>query len=180
MEGSEGEGELKILVALLFSYKKQLLLTSMCFEGYNQRKKSVLDIGQCYFSLNFSHFTMDQWNLCQRSEVLCELHLKTTHSQVVLKNPPASTGDTRASDLIPVLGRSPGEGNANSLQYSNLGNPMDRGEESDMTEHIRTANWHRASGLMTKPQFLLKGNHLTQFIRLFQRPYSDVKTSDAQ
>ena len=138
MEGSEGEGELKILVALPFSYKKELLLTSMCFEGYNQRKKSVLDIGQCYFSLNFSHFTMDQWNLCQRSEVLCELHLKTTHSQVVLKNPPASTGDTRASDLIPVLGRSPGEGNANSLQYSNLGNPMDRGEESDMTEHIRT------------------------------------------
>ena len=70
--------------------------------------------------------------------MLCELHLKTTHSQVVLKNPPASTGDTRASDLIPVLERCPGEGNANSLQYSNLGNPMDRGEESDMTEHIRT------------------------------------------
>ena len=106
MEGSEGEGELKILVALPFSYKKELLLTSMCFEGYNQRKKSVLDIGQCYFSLNFSHFTMDQWNLCQRSEVLCELHLKTTHSQVVLKNPPASTGDK----LDPWSGRIPSLG----------------------------------------------------------------------
>ena len=29
--------------------------------------------------------------------------------------------------LIPGLGRSPGEGNGNSLQYSCLENPMDRG-----------------------------------------------------
>ena len=35
----------------------------------------------------------------------------------------------RAEDVgsIPELGRSPGEGNGNSLQYSCLGNPMDRG-----------------------------------------------------
>ena len=30
-------------------------------------------------------------------------------------------------DLIPGLGRAPGEGNGNPLQYSYLGNPMDRG-----------------------------------------------------
>ena len=30
-------------------------------------------------------------------------------------------------DLIPGLGSSPGEGNGNPLQYSCLGNPMDRG-----------------------------------------------------
>ena len=29
--------------------------------------------------------------------------------------------------LIPRLGRSPGEGNSYPLQYSYLGNPMDRG-----------------------------------------------------
>ena len=29
--------------------------------------------------------------------------------------------------LIPVSGRSPGEGNGNPIQYSCLGNPMDRG-----------------------------------------------------
>ena len=28
---------------------------------------------------------------------------------------------------VPELGRSPGEGNSNPLQYSCLGNPMDRG-----------------------------------------------------
>ena len=30
------------------------------------------------------------------------------------------------SGLVPGLGRSPGEGNGNLLQYSCLGNPMDR------------------------------------------------------
>ena len=30
-------------------------------------------------------------------------------------------------DSIPGLGRSPGEGNGNPLQYSRLENPMDRG-----------------------------------------------------
>ena len=42
----------------------------------------------------------------------------------VVKNLPANAGD---SDSIPGSGRSPGEGNGNSLQYFCLGNPMDRG-----------------------------------------------------
>ena len=59
----------------------------------------------------------------------------------VVKNPPANAGD---EDLIPGLGRSPGGGNGNPLQYSCLGNSMDRGpwwatvyevKELDMTEH---------------------------------------------
>ena len=40
----------------------------------------------------------------------------------VVKNPPANAGDT---GLIPGLGRSPGEGNGNPVQYSCLENPMD-------------------------------------------------------
>ena len=42
----------------------------------------------------------------------------------VLKNPPANAGNT---GLIPGLGRSPGEGNGNPLQFSCLRNPMRRG-----------------------------------------------------
>ena len=42
----------------------------------------------------------------------------------VVKNPPANAGDTGS---ISGLGRSPGEGNGNSLQYSCLENSMDRG-----------------------------------------------------
>ena len=42
-----------------------------------------------------------------------------------LKNPPANSGD---AGLIPELGRLPGEGNGKQLQYSCLGNPMERGD----------------------------------------------------
>ena len=40
--------------------------------------------------------------------------------QSVLKHLPANAGDTRDAGLIPGLGRSPGVGNSNSLQYSSL------------------------------------------------------------
>ena len=46
---------------------------------------------------------------------------------LVVKNPPASTGDVRGASSIPGSGRSPGEGNGNLLQYSCLENPMDGG-----------------------------------------------------
>ena len=42
----------------------------------------------------------------------------------MIKNPPANAG---YPDSIPGFRRSPGEGNGNPLQYSRLGNPMDRG-----------------------------------------------------
>ena len=42
----------------------------------------------------------------------------------VVKNTAANAGYV---DLVPGFGRSPGEGNGNPLQYSCLGNPMDRG-----------------------------------------------------
>ena len=42
----------------------------------------------------------------------------------MVKNPPANAGDTGS---IPGSGRSPGEGDGNPLQYSCLGNLMDRG-----------------------------------------------------
>ena len=46
---------------------------------------------------------------------------------LVVKNPPANAGDIRYLGSIPGLGRHPGGGNSNPLQYSCLENPMDRG-----------------------------------------------------
>ena len=43
----------------------------------------------------------------------------------MVKNPPASAGDVGS---ISGSGSSSGEGNGNTLQYSCLGNPMDRGD----------------------------------------------------
>ena len=45
----------------------------------------------------------------------------------MVKNPPANEGDAGDPVLIPGLGRSPGGGNGNPLQYSCLENPVDRG-----------------------------------------------------
>ena len=62
----------------------------------------------------------------------------------VVKNPPANAGDPGQED--PGSGRSPGERNGSTLQYSCLGNPMDREawwatvhdvtKELDMTERL--------------------------------------------
>ena len=51
-----------------------------------------------------------------------------------------------AEDLgsIPGLGRSPGEGNGNPLQYSCLENPMD-GEAWEATVHGVAKSWKRLS-----------------------------------
>ena len=63
---------------------------------------------------------------------------------LVVKNPPANAGDIRDVSSIPGLGRSPGVGSGNLLQYSCLENSMDRGawwirvhkvtKSQDMTE----------------------------------------------
>ena len=45
----------------------------------------------------------------------------------MVKNQPANAGDAGDTVLIPGSERSPREGNGNSLQYSCLDNPMDRG-----------------------------------------------------
>ena len=45
----------------------------------------------------------------------------------MVKSPPAPA-NSEEPGLIPGSGRSPGEGNGNLLQYSCLGNPMNRGD----------------------------------------------------
>ena len=65
----------------------------------------------------------------------------------MIKNLSANATGARVVSSVPGLGRSPAAGNGNPLQYSCLGNPIDRelwqaavhqvAKESDMTElHI--------------------------------------------
>ena len=46
---------------------------------------------------------------------------------LMVKNLPANVGEVRDVGLIPGLGRTPGGGHGNPLQYSCQENPMDRG-----------------------------------------------------
>ena len=45
----------------------------------------------------------------------------------MVKNPPPNAGDAGNMGSIPGLGRSPGVGSSNPLQYSCLENPIDTG-----------------------------------------------------
>ena len=51
--------------------------------------------------------------------------MKYGASQVMVKDLSASVGDEGNTGSTPGLGRSPGVGNGNPLQYSCLENPMD-------------------------------------------------------
>ena len=57
----------------------------------------------------------------------------------LVKNLPANAGDM---GLIPGLERSPGEENGNPLQYSCLGNPVDK-KAWQATVHGGHKNWTR-------------------------------------
>ena len=67
------------------------------------------------------------WNTLNTLSAVPFAFLGTSQAVLMVKNLPASAGDARNSGSIPRLGRSPGAGNGNPLQYSCLKNPMDRG-----------------------------------------------------
>ena len=78
---------------------------------------------------NKIHLLLGNTNLSIKGQVCLQYTFKWfwkkilyTHTHV--KHLPANAGGPR---LIPGVGRSPGKGNGNPLQYSCLGNPMDRG-----------------------------------------------------
>ena len=95
-----------------------------------------------------SHLVITVFFLCVLQRVSLKLlysfnTLWASQGAQVVKNLPARARVAGDAGLIPGSGRSPGGRNGNPLQYSFLGNPMDRGawqatvhgttKESDMT-----------------------------------------------
>ena len=68
------------------------------------------------------------------------------NTALVLKNLPASAGDAKDVGSIPGSGRSPKEGMGNTLQYSCLQNPMDRGAWRATVFRV-TKSWTRLKRL---------------------------------
>ena len=69
------------------------------------------------------------------------IHIYASQVTVVVKNPPANVGDLRDMSSVPGLGRSPGEGYGNPVQYSCLENPIDR--------RVWRATFHRVTQSLT-------------------------------
>ena len=66
---------------------------------------------------------------------------------LVVKNSPANAGDIKKHELIPGLGRFPGE-NGDPLQYSCLENPMNS-RASESTVHRVAKSWTQLKRLST-------------------------------
>ena len=82
----------------------------------------------------------------------------------VVKNPPASAGDTRDASSVPGSGRSPGVGNGNPLQYSCLGNSMDRGVWWAIVHGVTKSQTWLSAQTDTPPAGKLKWNKLVTYI----------------
>ena len=89
-----------------------------------------------------SHRVWHDWS--DLAAVAAYMHTEGFLGGLVVKNPLASAED---AGLIPGSGGCPGGGNGNALQYSCLGNPMNRGadrlqslgcKELDVTEQLST------------------------------------------
>ena len=70
----------------------------------------------------------------------------------MVNNLPAYAGDIREAGSVPGLGRSPGGGHSNPLQYSCLENPMDRGTWWAIVQRV-TKSWTRLKQLSTYAQY---------------------------
>ena len=81
----------------------------------------------------------------------------------VLKNLPANAGVAGDVGSVPVLGRSPGEGNGKSLHYSCLENPMDRGAWQDIVHGV-TKSQTRLSTHAFFLQSVLAFNHVLDML----------------
>ena len=80
---------------------------------------------------------------------------KSIQVVLVVKNPPANAGEITDVGSIPGLGRCPGGEHGNSLQYSCLENPMDRGA------------WWAIFFRVTKNQIWLKWLSIHQSVNIF-------------
>ena len=77
--------------------------------------------------------------------------------RLVVKNLPEDSGDKRDTGSVPRLGRSPGGGHGNPLQYSCLENPMDRGAWWATVHGVTKRTWLRQLGMHAWIDGLLSG-----------------------
>ena len=100
-----------------------------------------------YLEVKFFHFTVASGDF-----LLFPRHIKGFPGGSEVKASACNVGDLGS---IPGLGRSPGEGNGNPLQYSCLDNPMDGGAWW-ATVHGIAKSWTRLSDFTQTYQDILR------------------------
>ena len=90
---------------------------------------------------------------------------------LVVKNPSVREGDIRDVGSVPGLGRSPGEGNGDPLQYSCLENPMDRGAWWAMVHRV-AKSWTQLKQLSMHAHEQA-GTTRTAMVKMRLFPFSD-------
>ena len=89
-----------------------------CIIYISNLKKKDPGISYCFPIPQSTYLRMDQWGLSKR---------QFEANANMIKNPYANAGNTGNVNSSPGLGKSPGKGHGNPLQYSCLKNPMARG-----------------------------------------------------
>ena len=117
-----------IWILLLPSANCVILITSLCLHFLHEMGMIILLLTLSSLWRDVKHPGQcltcggTQWRLKG-----CLLANRFPRLTEVVNNPPANAGDIRDAGSVPRLGRSPGKGNGNPLQYSFLENSMDRG-----------------------------------------------------
>ena len=115
----------KLNKGLSLDHQSTIHLVRFKIEWHDVQIRATLE-GVCWFS------SMDsQWvrggALQEELKILLFTHPSHSQAALVIKNPSANAGDIKRQGSIPGLVRSPGGGHGNTLHYSYLENPMDRG-----------------------------------------------------
>ena len=88
-----------------------------------------------------THLLRSTWHVAGAWWLVHEWMNECFPGGTVVKNPPATAGDTRDLGSIPGSGRSPGEGNNNPLQYSCLENSMEGGAWQATVHRVTEWTW---------------------------------------
>ena len=95
---------------------------------------------------------------------------------LVVKNPPANAGDTRDSGLVPELGRFPGGGHSNPVQWSSWRIPWteESGGPQPMGSQRVVHNW-RDSSCHSKTTYQVSYGRESYFLTILQAGKSRIK-----
>ena len=124
-----------------------------------KRCKSAIDS----LELAYEFLIFWRWRLDYKGILLLVL-LWASQVALVVRNQPTGAGDIRDMGSIPGMGRSPGEGNGNPLQYSCLETPLDRGAWRATVHGLQRArhDWND----------LACTHHLLSYVWFFATPYA--------